>query len=111
MGNGITDPCREKNGIGKLNISLTYAAPGMYLINHGKHCPCYFFSGQTALHLASFYGHEEVVVELLNFGANVNTADSSGYTSLHVRQKQKNLICRISASTVGLGTYIGSRMQ
>jgi ankyrin repeat protein len=92
MGNGIADPCREKKWHWKtLHFShlRLKSAPGMYLINDGDHCPCYFFSGQTALHLASFYGHEEVVVELLNFGANVNTADSSGYTSLHVRQKQK----------------------
>jgi hypothetical protein len=41
-------------------------------------------TGQTALHLATFYGHEEVVIELINHGASVNAADSSGYSSLHV---------------------------
>lgn len=44
------------------------------------------FSGQTALHLASFYGHEDVVIELINYGASVNAADSSGYNPLHVSQ-------------------------
>lgn len=40
--------------------------------------------GQTALHLASFFGREDVLIELIRFGASVNDVDSSGYTPLHV---------------------------
>ena len=36
------------------------------------------------MHLATFYGHIEVVDHLIQYGANVNQANSSGYTCLHV---------------------------
>ena len=39
--------------------------------------------GQTAVHLASFYGHTEVLRLLLRYGAPANATDSSGYTPLH----------------------------
>jgi tyrosine-protein kinase len=40
--------------------------------------------GQCAVHLAAFYGHVEVLAKLIDYGANVNVADSSGYSPLHV---------------------------
>ncbi len=39
--------------------------------------------GQTAVHLACFYGREEVLKALIRYGANVNAADASGYSPLH----------------------------
>jgi len=36
--------------------------------------------GQTAVHLAAFYGHEQVLRALIGHGAAVNAIDSSGYT-------------------------------
>ena len=40
--------------------------------------------GQSALHLAAFYGHQDIVALLIRHGAGVNVADLSGYTPLHV---------------------------
>ncbi|KAG9328922.1 hypothetical protein JZ751_009267 [Albula glossodonta] len=40
-------------------------------------------SGWTALHLACYFGHTEVVEELLKAGADVNLANEAGDTALH----------------------------
>ena len=40
--------------------------------------------GNSAIHLAAFYGHIEVIELLVDYGANVNEANSSGYMPLHV---------------------------
>ena len=40
-------------------------------------------NGQSAVHLAAFFGHDSVLKCLLNHGANANILDSSGYTPLH----------------------------
>nr|XP_040564641.1 LOW QUALITY PROTEIN: tyrosine-protein kinase Shark-like [Lepeophtheirus salmonis] len=39
--------------------------------------------GQTATHLAAFYGFDRVIQELHKYNAPVNVADSSGYSPLH----------------------------
>ncbi|KAK7945605.1 hypothetical protein WMY93_001333 [Mugilogobius chulae] len=41
------------------------------------------YCGWTPLHLACFYGHKEVVEELLKAGADVNSQDNTGDTALH----------------------------
>ena len=38
---------------------------------------------QTAVHLASYYGHIGVLEELVKYGAKVNIADTDGFTPLH----------------------------
>eukprot|EP00092_Neocalanus_flemingeri_P028200 GFUD01030624.1.p1 GENE.GFUD01030624.1~~GFUD01030624.1.p1 ORF type:complete len:807 (+),score=129.29 GFUD01030624.1:58-2478(+) len=38
---------------------------------------------QTAVHLASFYGHRDILEQLLKYGAKVNISDTEGYTPLH----------------------------
>jgi len=38
---------------------------------------------QTAMHLASFYGHRDILEQLLKYGAKVNLSDTEGYTPLH----------------------------
>ena len=40
-------------------------------------------NSQTAVHLASFYGHTAVLEELVKYGAKVNIADTDGYSPLH----------------------------
>jgi ankyrin len=40
-------------------------------------------SGVTALHAASFYGHEPVVVKLLQCGANARLLDARKRAALH----------------------------
>ena len=40
--------------------------------------------GQTALHVASSMGHEELVILLLHHGSIVNTVDCQGNTALHL---------------------------
>ena len=40
--------------------------------------------GHCAVHLAAFFGHSEVLLLLIKFGANVNVENSSGYTPLHM---------------------------
>ena len=39
--------------------------------------------GRTALHLAAFNGHADIVEALLRHGADVNAKDKDGYTALH----------------------------
>ena len=36
------------------------------------------------MHLAAFFGHSKILLLLIKFGANVNVANSSGYTPLHM---------------------------
>lgn len=52
--------------------------------NSGRDMNAKNHDGQCAVHLASFYGHTEVLATLIDFGVNVNIADSSGYSPLHV---------------------------
>lgn len=40
--------------------------------------------GQTAVHLASMNGKDEILRKLISHGANMNTRDTAGYTPLHV---------------------------
>lgn len=40
--------------------------------------------GQTAVHLASMQGKDDILSKLIECGANVNSRDSAGYTPLHV---------------------------
>ncbi len=50
--------------------------------------------GQCAAHLAAFYGHDEVLSLLIEYGGDpnlVNVADSSGYTPLHVACQANNV--------------------
>lgn len=39
--------------------------------------------GQTAVHLASMTGQDDILGKLIKFGASVNLRDSAGYTPLH----------------------------
>uniref|UniRef100_A0A6Q2YMJ1 Oxysterol-binding protein n=1 Tax=Esox lucius TaxID=8010 RepID=A0A6Q2YMJ1_ESOLU len=43
----------------------------------------YLNAGWTPIHLASYFGHKDVVEELLKAGANVNLQDNMGDTPLH----------------------------
>ena len=45
-------------------------------------------NGQTAVHLASMNGKDDILRKLIEYGASVNLRDTAGYTPLHVR-----LIC------------------
>jgi len=40
--------------------------------------------GQTAVHIASIKGSDEILRVLIKAGANVNAKDCSDYTPLHV---------------------------
>lgn len=40
--------------------------------------------GQTAVHLASLNGKDDILRKLISHGANINTRDTAGYTPLHV---------------------------
>jgi len=44
--------------------------------------------GRTALMIASFYGHKEVVELLLKKGADVNAKDKNGRTALMIASKK-----------------------
>lgn len=39
--------------------------------------------GNTALHIACYNGQDSVVNELIDYGANVNQPNNSGFTPLH----------------------------
>lgn len=39
--------------------------------------------GNTALHIACYNGQDAVVNELIDYGANVNQPNNSGFTPLH----------------------------
>lgn len=41
--------------------------------------------GQTAVHIASMKGKNDILDKLIRKGANVNSRDIAGYTPLHVR--------------------------
>ena len=41
--------------------------------------------GQTAVHLASRMGKDDILKKLIESGANINCRDTAGYTPLHVR--------------------------
>lgn len=47
-------------------------------------------NAQTPLHMAAFEGHEEVVPELLNSGANALLQDIDGRTALHLAVSRGN---------------------
>lgn len=40
--------------------------------------------GQTAVHLASLNGKDDILRKLICHGASINTRDTAGYTPLHV---------------------------
>jgi ankyrin repeat protein len=40
--------------------------------------------GQTAVHLASRMGKDDILKKLIESGANINCRDTAGYTPLHV---------------------------
>lgn len=42
-------------------------------------------NGQTAVHLASMNGKDDILRKLIEYGASVNSRDTAGYTPLHVR--------------------------
>jgi len=55
-----------------------------YLLEHGADCEATDGKyGSTALHTASFNGHLEVAIVLLDFGANVNARNKNELTPLH----------------------------
>lgn len=62
--------------------------------------------GQTALHLASQMGHDQIVEELISCGANVNCRDTEGYTPLHFAC-QNNLLSTVKI----LLTIAGANIQ
>ena len=62
-----------------IDNDLTY-----FLKNSDVNEYLYIFVGSSAIHLAAFYGHIEVIELLVESGANVNEANSSGYMPLHV---------------------------
>lgn len=46
--------------------------------------------GNTSLHMACYNGQEAVANELVNRGANVNQANSRGFTPLHLAAVSTN---------------------
>jgi len=69
--------------------------------------------GYTALHRASYSGHEEVLLYLLDHGANVNAKTHDGWQPIHCATRWNNInICKIllehkadiNATTKGLQT-------
>lgn len=40
--------------------------------------------GQTAAHLASRIGSDDILIKLIENGANMNCRDTAGFTPLHV---------------------------
>lgn len=52
--------------------------------------------GQTALHIASFEGHKDVVLLLIKKMASLSVQDKNGWTPLHSAASSRNLeICEI----------------
>lgn len=49
-------------------------------------------NGQTAVHLASMNGKDDILRKLIEYGASVNSRDTAGYTPLHVRISHQILI-------------------
>ncbi|KAJ9437836.1 Eye-specific diacylglycerol kinase, partial [Diplonema papillatum] len=45
----------------------------------------------TALHIASYYGHSEVVKELIAAGAKVDVQANDGSTALHIARENGRL--------------------
>ena len=52
------------------------------LLDSGANPNAVFYDGWTALIIAAFYGHAEIVKILLSAGANPNAANKQGYTAL-----------------------------
>jgi ankyrin repeat protein len=48
--------------------------------------------GQTAVHLASRMGKDDIVKKLIESGANINCRDTAGYTPLHVCTTFTNMV-------------------
>uniref|UniRef100_A0A8C5IF51 Uncharacterized protein n=1 Tax=Junco hyemalis TaxID=40217 RepID=A0A8C5IF51_JUNHY len=50
-----------------------------------------FQKGNTALHIAALAGQQDVVRELVNYGANVNAQSQKGFTPLYMAAQENHL--------------------
>jgi len=78
---GLTPLCRAILGRCPEMVKLLLANGADVIVRYDKH-------GNTALHLASYVGQQEVVEMLLAKGANVNVKTNSGKTPLDVAVQQ-----------------------
>ncbi|KAH7383007.1 ankyrin repeat-containing domain protein [Cadophora sp. MPI-SDFR-AT-0126] len=62
-----------------------------YLIDNGANIDDRYLSTGTALHLAAWFGNDDVARKLLDSGANVDIVDSNGRTPLHQAVYQHKL--------------------
>lgn len=62
--------------------------------------------GETSLHVAAKYGNYDIVLKLLNLGANIESKDNNGYTPLHKSVRSDGSIINLLLNN---GAYIEAK--
>lgn len=91
----LTTPCNAEvpppdlRCSGKTNLLHRATKEGDYkvvyaLLKAGYKLEAKNHDGQTAVLIASMYGKDDILRELIDYGANANSRDTAGNTPLHV---------------------------
>lgn len=93
-----------------LNVHVEFHLQSLLMLIITVYCTCVFLlkqKGNTALHIAALAGQEQVVTELVNYGANVNAQSQVRFVAAltavitgHTEAALQYLLCELYCETI-----------